>query len=360
MWNSNSLVSWLLVTAGVDIESVTPPEGGRAPGWEAGIAAAHAGSRRVGAFPSPSRASSGPSWMNDWRSTPDERQRALPGDRLVPDAQQQTHAITIDASPEAVWPWLVQIGQGRAGFYSHDRLERLFGADIHNADEIRPEWQALAVGDLVRTYRPLRSFEPLGWYVGELEPPRTLVLRRARAPRCHQQQLVARAHPGRRKDAAHLALAVPSPRRRAQAVQATRLRPGALRHGDWRASRTKAPRRGQAGSLDDAVTRDRETRRGPALGTAARPGKSWASECGELRTLGGEPATRLRVCSPRPHRHPLARSDCGRRRWRACSLQRPRSSPPSAAPFVRRWMRWPAILPRTRPPGQTSPPCSTG
>lgn len=176
MWNSNSLVSWLLVTAGVDIESVTPPEGGRAPGWEAGIAAAHAGSRRVGAFPSPGRASSGPSWMNDWRSTPDERQRALPGDRLVPDAQQQTHAITIDASPEAVWPWLVQIGQGRAGFYTHDRLERLFGADIHNADEIRPEWQALAVGDLVRTYRPLRSFEPLGWYVGEIEPPRTLVL----------------------------------------------------------------------------------------------------------------------------------------------------------------------------------------
>jgi hypothetical protein len=177
MWNSNSLVSWLLVTAGVDIESVAPPEGGRAPGWEAGIAAAQAGSRRVGAFPpEPSRAFSRLSWIADWRSTPEERQRALPGDRLVLDAQQQTHAITIDAPPEAVWPWLVQIGQGRAGFYSHDRLERLFGADIHNADEIRPEWQELAVGDLVRTYRPIPPFEPLGWYVGELEPARSLVL----------------------------------------------------------------------------------------------------------------------------------------------------------------------------------------
>lgn len=176
MWNSNSLVSWLLVTAGVDIDSVAPPEGGRAPGWEAGIAAAQGGRRRRGTLaPEPGGARSRPS-CGDWRATVDERRRALPGDGLVPKAQQQTHAITIDAPPEAVWPWLVQIGQARAGFYSHDRLERLFGAGIHNADDIRPEWQELAVGDLIRTYRPLPRFEPLGWYVGELEPARTLVL----------------------------------------------------------------------------------------------------------------------------------------------------------------------------------------
>ena len=66
MWNSNSLVSWLLVTAGVDIGAVAPPGGGRAPGWEAGVAAALAGSRRVGASPSePGRASSWPDTSAD-------------------------------------------------------------------------------------------------------------------------------------------------------------------------------------------------------------------------------------------------------------------------------------------------------
>jgi hypothetical protein len=115
-------------------------------------------------------------WMDRWGSTTAERARRMVGDGLVADAEQQTHAITIEAPPDAVWPWLVQMGQGRAGFYSHDRLERLFGADIRNADEIRAEWQALTVGDLVRTYRPMPRFEPLGWFVGEIEPPQSLVL----------------------------------------------------------------------------------------------------------------------------------------------------------------------------------------
>jgi hypothetical protein len=114
--------------------------------------------------------------MDRWGSTAEERALPLAGDELVPDAEQQTHAITIDVPPEAVWPWLVQMGQGRAGFYSHDRLERLVGADIRNADEIRPEWQQLAVGDLVRTYRPIPRFEPLGWIVASIEPPRLLVV----------------------------------------------------------------------------------------------------------------------------------------------------------------------------------------
>src|SRR5919204_1774626 len=115
-------------------------------------------------------------WMDRWGSTAEERALPFAGDDLVPDAEQQTHAITIDAPPEAVWRWLVQIGQGRAGFYSHDRLERLVGADIRNADEIHPEWQHLAVGDLVRTYRPIPRFEPLGWIVARIEPPSLLVV----------------------------------------------------------------------------------------------------------------------------------------------------------------------------------------
>jgi hypothetical protein len=116
-------------------------------------------------------------WMDSWGSKADERARPLPGDDLVPDAEQQTHAITIDASTAAVWPWLLQMGQGRGGFYSHDRLERLVGADIRNADEIHPEWQDLAVGELMRTYRPVPRFEPLGWIVSAIEPERVLVVR---------------------------------------------------------------------------------------------------------------------------------------------------------------------------------------
>ena len=115
-------------------------------------------------------------WMRAWGSTARERAVALPGDELVSDANQQTHAVTVSGAAAAVWPWLVQIGQGRAGFYSHDRLERLVGARITNAEEIHPEWQQLAVGDLVRTYRPWPRFEPLGWFVAEIDPERTLVL----------------------------------------------------------------------------------------------------------------------------------------------------------------------------------------
>jgi hypothetical protein len=111
-----------------------------------------------------------------WGASPDEQTRSLPGDDVVVDARQQTHAVTIDAGPDDVWPWLVQMGQGRAGFYSHDRLERLAGAAIRNADEIHPEWQQLAVGDLMRTYRPLPRFEPLGWFVAVVDPARALVV----------------------------------------------------------------------------------------------------------------------------------------------------------------------------------------
>jgi len=90
-------------------------------------------------------------WMTNWGSTAAERQMVLPGDALNPDrARLSTMAITINASSDVVWQWLVQIGQDRAGFYSYTWLENLVGADIHNADEIHPEWQHLAVGDAWR------------------------------------------------------------------------------------------------------------------------------------------------------------------------------------------------------------------
>jgi hypothetical protein len=75
-------------------------------------------------------------------ATWDEVVRPLPGDDLVANPLYvTTRAISVDAPAAAVWPWLVQLGQDRGGFYSHDWLENVFRLDIHSTDEIRPEWQ---------------------------------------------------------------------------------------------------------------------------------------------------------------------------------------------------------------------------
>jgi uncharacterized protein YndB with AHSA1/START domain len=117
-----------------------------------------------------------------WGTTQADWIRALPGDRDPRTPQFEIlHAVTIDAPPQRVWPWLVQIGQDRAGFYSYDWLERLFGADIHNVDEVRPDWQSRCVGDLVPATQPgylggLFGDRP-GWVVDVVQPNEALVLR---------------------------------------------------------------------------------------------------------------------------------------------------------------------------------------
>lgn len=96
----------------------------------------------------------------------------LPGDDLVAAPPVvATRAVSIAAQPDEVWPWLAQIGQGRAGFYSHARLENLIGCRIENADRIHPEWQDLVVGSEVRMHP---KAPPL--VVRALEPGRVLVL----------------------------------------------------------------------------------------------------------------------------------------------------------------------------------------
>jgi hypothetical protein len=86
-----------------------------------------------------------------WGATDDEARAPLPGDELVPDPWYlTTRVVTIRAPTESVWPWLVQLGQGRGGFYTYDRLEQLLGAAIRSADRIVPELQHLAVGDTIR------------------------------------------------------------------------------------------------------------------------------------------------------------------------------------------------------------------
>src|SRR5438034_10130408 len=83
-----------------------------------------------------------------WGSTPDEVDRQIPGDQLIPEPDMlSTRAVTVDAPPNAIWPWLVQMGSGRGGAYTYDWIENLFGLGMHSADEILPQFQDLKLGD---------------------------------------------------------------------------------------------------------------------------------------------------------------------------------------------------------------------
>jgi hypothetical protein len=121
-------------------------------------------------------------WMLAWGATSTERIGPLPGDDVVPDAGYvTTRAVTIDAPPDRVWPWLVQMGQDRAGFYTHNWVERLLQSGIPDVHAIHPEWQTLAVDDLMRTNRDIGG-KPLGWPVVMVDPPRALVVRSESMP----------------------------------------------------------------------------------------------------------------------------------------------------------------------------------
>ena len=114
-------------------------------------------------------------WHLKWGATDEEVNMPLPGDELVEDPKlNATHAITINAPAAEVWPWLVQIGQTRGGFYSYTWLENLVGCRMRNADQIVPEWQELRVGDAVWLHPeapPLR--------VNAIEPGRGIVLEKS-------------------------------------------------------------------------------------------------------------------------------------------------------------------------------------
>lgn len=88
--------------------------------------------------------------LRRWGSTEEELSRELPGDDLIDNINGGiTHAITIKAAPTDVWPWIVQLGQNKGGFYSYELLENIAGCKIRNADTIIPEFQDMAVGDKV-------------------------------------------------------------------------------------------------------------------------------------------------------------------------------------------------------------------
>jgi hypothetical protein len=107
-------------------------------------------------------------WALTWGATAAEVARPMSGDSVVADPTfNATRAVTIDAPPEAVWPWIIQIGYLRAGFYSYDRLDN---DGIPSAERILPEFQQLVVGDSI----PLTS--DVYAAVAALEPSRSMLL----------------------------------------------------------------------------------------------------------------------------------------------------------------------------------------
>jgi len=112
-------------------------------------------------------------WYLTYGAGADEIAGPLPGDELLPHPDlQSTRAVTIAAPPSSVWPWLVQMGSGRGGAYTYDWIENLFGLNMHSADEILPEFQGLAAGDLL----PLGPNGP-AMRVEICDPNRTLAFR---------------------------------------------------------------------------------------------------------------------------------------------------------------------------------------
>jgi hypothetical protein len=124
-------------------------------------------------------------WFLTWGTTPQEQTRPLLGDDVwIGGVVSGTRAVTIKAPPEKVWPWIIQIGQDRAGFYSYTWLENLTLADIHNTLEVRPEWQERQAKDIVRSVKPGVLFGLLkekqgytGWKVSFIAPGQSMTLK---------------------------------------------------------------------------------------------------------------------------------------------------------------------------------------
>jgi hypothetical protein len=136
-------------------------------------------------------------WQLRWGARSEELDKELPGDELLPEGGTRIlHAVTINASPEEVWPWVAQIGQDRGGFYSYEWLENLAGCEMRNAEDIHEEWQHREIGETVFLhptgglevilFEPGRALGLRNWGTLVVEPDgrgRTRLLVRGAIPR---------------------------------------------------------------------------------------------------------------------------------------------------------------------------------
>lgn len=110
-------------------------------------------------------------WHRRWGATDAELAGPMPGDDLVPGCRTYcTRAITIDAPPSAVWPWLVQVGFGRAGFYSNDLLDNVARPSAHR---ILGEFQHPQAGDWVPMFSKVN--DTTAFKIAAIESPSELV-----------------------------------------------------------------------------------------------------------------------------------------------------------------------------------------
>jgi hypothetical protein len=115
-------------------------------------------------------------WMDRWGATNGEIAATYPGDELLPiPASFVNRAVTIHAKPEQIYPWIVQLGAGKGGYYSYTWLETyLLNCPIINADRIHPEWQDLKVGDEVKMCP--KQFGPPPYNAAVIKPNQAVVL----------------------------------------------------------------------------------------------------------------------------------------------------------------------------------------
>ena len=116
-------------------------------------------------------------------STKQERADPLPGDDLVPHPLwQETRAKTIDVPVNHLWPWILQMGAGRGGWYWWTPGEAFaeYAPYVYNADKILDQFQALRVGDKLSDGGPYATEERGNWTVRSIEPNRHLVLHAGR------------------------------------------------------------------------------------------------------------------------------------------------------------------------------------
>ena len=115
-------------------------------------------------------------WMDRWGATNQEINATYPGDELVTKpASFVNHAITIHATPEQIYPWIVQLGAGKDGYYSYTWLETyLLNCPLVNADRIHAEWQGLKVGDEVKMCP--KQPGPPPYMVAMIKPNQAVVL----------------------------------------------------------------------------------------------------------------------------------------------------------------------------------------